>query len=60
MIKTLVRAASVAAVLSLGVTANASAATINLTSGVNTFDIIWDHPSLPLDAIADFTATVSS
>lgn len=60
MIKTLVRAASVAAVLSLGVTANASAATINLTSGANTFDIIWDHAVFPLDAIANFTANVSS
>jgi hypothetical protein len=60
MIKTLVRAASVAAVLSLGVTANASAATIDLTSGANVFQIVWDHDTQPLDAIANFTANVSS
>ena len=55
-----VRAGTIAAALCLGVTANANAATINLTSGANAFDIIWDHPVQPLDAIANFTASVSS
>ena len=60
MMKNFVRAASVAAALCLGVTANASAATINLTTGNNEFDIEWLHPVQPLEAAAHFTATVTN
>lgn len=60
MMKNLVRAATVAAVLSLGVTANASAATINLALGNNEFDIEWLHDVQPLEATAHFTATVTN
>lgn len=60
MTKTIMRAATIAAALSLGVTANAKAATIQLASGVNQFDIEWDHPVQPLEAIAHFTATLGA
>ena len=54
------RAATVAAALCIGFTANASAATINLPSGNNEFDIEWLHPVQPLEAAAHFTATVTN
>jgi hypothetical protein len=60
MTKNFMRAATVAAALSLGVTANANAATINLASGLNEFDIVWDHPTEALDAVAHFAATLGA
>lgn len=65
MIKNFVRAATIAAALSLGVTANAGAATINLTANTTTsFDILWElaiaNPPVTLSALGEFTATVTN
>jgi len=65
MIKNFVRAATVAAALSLGVTANASAATINLAADTanQQFEILWTlaipDPAVTLTALGQFTASVT-
>jgi len=65
MTKTFIRAATVAAALSLGVTANARAATINLAADTanQEFDILWvlaiTNPNTTLRALGEFTASVT-
>jgi hypothetical protein len=65
MTKTFIRAATVAAAMSLGVTANARAATINLAANSTTsFDILWTlaipDPAVTLTALGEFTAVVTN
>ena len=63
MMKKLIRVITAAAILSLGVTANAGAATINLVANTanQEFDIEWlANPGVVLDALAEFSASVTN